>query len=219
MPCRAGDACVTCLSPPCAHSRTRVLCLPAPLSRRRARVRYGGAAKPKEAQPAAQLVNYSPEYPHDIDVGPLFCTRANRCFLDGGGRCGEYQTGKRNKGMLEDLYRACQDTGFFFIHNTFLTSKDYETPLNHMAAIYATESDKPGALGITADPDESSFSHGAQVGAPGTGGLGFTRLGIDHEKPGMVAKHMCFSVGKEVPGSAFEKVFSIVTYIVNVLGR
>ncbi len=145
----------------------------------------------------AQLVNYSPEYPHDIDVGPLFCTRANRCFLDGGGRCGEYQTGKRNKGMLEDLYRACQDTGFFFIHNTFLTSKDYETPLNHMAAIYATESDKPGALGITADPDESSLA-----GAPGTGGLGFTRLGIDHEKPGMVAKHMCFSVGKEVPGIA-----------------
>lgn len=55
-----------------------------------------------------------------------------------------------------------------------------------MAAIYAEEDDRPGALGITADPDEAS--------------LGFTRLGIDHEKPGMIAKHMCFSVGKETPG-------------------
>ena len=150
------------------------------------RARYKGAAKPAEAQQAEHLVNYSPEYPHDIDVGPLFCTRANRCFLDGGGRCGEYQTGKRNKGMLEDLYTACKDTGFFFINNTFLSSKDFETPLNHMAAIYAEEHDRPGALGITADPDEAS--------------LGFTRLGIDHAKPGMIAKHMCFSVGKETPG-------------------
>ena len=91
-----------------------------------------------------------PEYPYDIDVGPLFCTRANRCFLDGGKRCGEYQTGKRNKGMLEDLYRVCKNTGFFFIHNTFLTSKDLEQPYNHMAAIYAEEEARPGGLGIDA---------------------------------------------------------------------
>jgi hypothetical protein len=30
------------------------------------------------------------------------------------------------------LYRVCKSTGFFFIHNTFLTSKDLEQPYNHM---------------------------------------------------------------------------------------
>ena len=106
------------------------------------------------------MVNYSPEYPYDIDVGPLFCTKANRCFLDGGNRCGEYQTGKRNKGMLEDLYRVCTETGFFFLHNTFLDNKDVETPFNHMAAIYAVESHQPGTLGISADVavDDLGFS-------------------------------------------------------------
>jgi hypothetical protein len=148
--------------------------------------RYGGSPKPKDTQPQEEtLVNYSPEFPYDIDVGPLFCTRAQRCFLDGGGRCGEYQTGKRNKGMLEDLYRVCQNTGFFFMHNTFLSNKDLESPFNHMAAIYAEEMSKPGALGIRADPDSQC--------------LGFSRPGIDTSKPGMVAKHMAFCTRKEVP--------------------
>ena len=147
--------------------------------------RYGGSPKPRAQQPAPQevLVNYSPEFPHDIDVGPLFCTRAQRCFLDGGKRCGEYQTGKRNKGMLEDLFRACTDTGFFFMHNTFLTNKDLEEPFNHMAAIYAEEEDRPGGLGIPADLDDTC--------------LGFSRPGIDTAKPGMVANHVAFCVRKE----------------------
>ena len=57
---------------------------------------------------------------------------------DGGGRCGQYQSSNRNKNMLQvsacdfggessqcssvrlpqDLYKACKETGFFFIHNT-----------------------------------------------------------------------------------------------------
>ncbi len=39
--------------------------------------RYGGQL-PLEAQ---KVVEIAPEYPYDIDVGPLFCTNAQRCFL------------------------------------------------------------------------------------------------------------------------------------------
>ena len=157
-----------------------------PLDALMSKNRYGGQARPAERKSQdAQLVNYSPEYPHDIDVGPLFCTRAQRCFLDGGGRCGEYQSRNRNKGMLEDLNRVCENTGFFFMHNTFLTNKDLESPYNHMAAIFAEEAHAPGSLGIPAD-----------VGAVN---LGFSRPGIDTSKPGMIAKHTCFSVRKETP--------------------
>eukprot|EP00961_Rhodomonas_salina_P110469 1486581-Rhodomonas_salina.2 len=115
--------------------------------------KYGGEAKSAKNAASLESLMGKHRYPHDIDVGPLFCIKANRCFLDGGKRelaacpmlreyagrngrgggrdeeakavlcarkltssdggvvcagCGQYQSGNRNKGMLQVSFaRAC----------------------------------------------------------------------------------------------------------------
>eukprot|EP00286_Rhodomonas_abbreviata_P012657 CAMPEP_0181323888 /NCGR_PEP_ID=MMETSP1101-20121128/20045_1 /TAXON_ID=46948 /ORGANISM="Rhodomonas abbreviata, Strain Caron Lab Isolate" /LENGTH=411 /DNA_ID=CAMNT_0023431985 /DNA_START=71 /DNA_END=1302 /DNA_ORIENTATION=+ len=90
--------------------------------------RYGGANSTLR-----DVKDISPEYPHDLDVGPLFCVKADRCFLDGGKRCGQYQSGNRNKGMLQDLYTACKETGFFFVHSTLVEAGEVKQVYSHMS--------------------------------------------------------------------------------------
>jgi len=99
-----------------------------------AKNKYGG-----KNSGATEVVNIAPEYPHDVDIGPLFCRSADRCFLDGGGLCGAYQSGNRNKGMLQDLYNACKETGFFFVYNTMVEDQTLQTVYEHTLRIHTAQ--------------------------------------------------------------------------------
>ncbi|EKX40518.1 hypothetical protein GUITHDRAFT_164618, partial [Guillardia theta CCMP2712] len=124
-------------------------------------------------------VNVSPEYPYDVDVGPLICRKMNRCFLAGGELCGEYQQGNRQKGMLQDINSALNEGGFFFIFNTMITEAQLNDTYEHMAAMFK---ESETALGID---------------APSPSGRGFSRRGIHSAEPGVIAEHLCFSFGKD----------------------
>jgi len=140
--------------------------------------RYGG-----DKNQAAIIKDIAPEYPHDIDVGPLFCIKANRCFLDGGKRCGQYQSGNRNKGMLQDLHTASSESGFFFMHSTIVEDYDLTVLYDHMS-----------------DLDRGHAKWEMEPVAQGDEGRGFFPVG-DHAKAGIPAKHGGFRMGK--PGSTY----------------
>lgn len=123
------------------------------------------SATPQEA------VEVEPDWPFDVDAGPLFCEKENRCFLVDGKRCSQFQQRSRTKGLLQDIRDSSGSWGFLLVRNIVFEPNEFTSLHRRAEAIAEMPQEAKQLLHIEKNPLRRGWApvgHAAwqQGGAP-----------------------------------------------------